>query len=151
MCCECIKKIRWGKVIWAGLVFLVIGFVVRQVEAVLTMNYYLMPEYFGVWSKVMMPSVGPPPASFMIISAIFIFLTGVVLAGFYDFIKELLPKKPGERVVCFMVTMISLLVVFFTLPVYLMFNVPVGLLVSWFLSTLVVLGGASVVFGKILR
>ncbi len=151
MDCECCRKIRWEKVLLAGVVFLVIAFIVRQVEAMLTISYYMMPQYFGLWSKLMMPNAGPPPASFMITSALFSLITGVVLAVFYECCKEMLPKKPGERTMCFTGTIAVLSIVFFSLPVYLMFNVPVWLLVSWTISTIVVVAGASMAFGKILR
>jgi len=41
--------------------------------------------------------------------------------------------------------------VFFTLPTYLMFNVPVGLLVSWFISTFIILTAGSWVMVKIIK
>ncbi len=37
--------------------------IVHTLESILTMGYYTDPAYFQVWSKVMMPAAGPPPAS----------------------------------------------------------------------------------------
>lgn len=146
-----IKEISWKKVAFSSLLFTIIAFVIRQVEAVLTMNYYKMPQYFGVWSKNMMPNAGPPPLSFMITSLIFTFVTGVSLALIYYYLKDHLPKEEKKRVLYFADLMIAASFVFFSLPTYLMFNVPLGLLVSWFVSTFIILTTASWIFVKILR
>lgn len=125
--------------------------VIRQVEAILTMKYYLSPQYFGVWSKLMMPQKGPPPANFFITSAIFTFATGVSLTLVYCYVKEMLPKPFMKRVFLFADLMIGTSFIFFTIPAYLMFNLPVGLLVSWFISSFVILVAASYTFVKIIR
>lgn len=151
MCCECLKKVRWGKVFLAGLVFLVIATIVRQVEAILTMKYYLMPEFFGVWSKVMMPKAGPPPASFFLTSLLFSLATGMTLAAFYDYIKNLLPKNQWQRMFCFTEIVVVLAFVFFSLPTYLLINLPLGLLGAWLVSTVVILFLATTVFVKLLK
>ncbi|MBL7159750.1 hypothetical protein ISS85_04695 [Candidatus Microgenomates bacterium] len=145
------KKIQWKKVLLAGIAYLVIATVVHQIEALLTMNYYMMPEYFGAWSKVMMPSAGPPPMSFMVISLVFSYVTGVTLAAVYDFIKDLLPKKFWPRVINFSDLIIGLMVVFFILPVYLLLNVPLGLLLSWLASSVLIIILGTMVLVKVLK
>lgn len=150
-CCHFLKKISWGKVLVAGLVFMVIAFVVRQIEAILTMSYYTDPTYFGVWSKVMMPKAGPPPLSFMVVSLLFSYLTGVTVAVFYDLIKDLLPKKFWPRVLNFTDLTVSLMIVFFTLPVYLLINLPFMLLVWWLGSSIVIVFLSAIAFAKMLK
>ena len=66
-----IAKIDLKKVLLASLAYTIVAMIIRQIEAVLTMRYYLMPEYFGVWSQVMMPTAGPPPPSFFTTSTSF--------------------------------------------------------------------------------
>ncbi len=145
------KEISWKKVIISGLIFTLISFILRQIEAVLTLKYYMMPEYFGVWSKVMMPSAGPPPASFMITSFIFTFVTGISIGLIYTYLKDHLPKDKKRRIFYFADLMIGTSFVFFTLPVYLLFNVPLGLLVSWFITTFISLTAGSWVLVKIIK
>lgn len=135
----------------AGFLFLIISFVIRNIEAVLTMKYYLMPAYFPVWSKLMMPSAGPPPAIFTIVSVLFSLFTGLVLAMTYAMIKDLLPAKFWGHVLCFASWLFVLSFVFFTLPVYLMINLPVGLLVSWLISSAVIFFLGSMIFVKIIK
>ena len=146
-----IKEISWKKVIISGLIISVISFAVRQIEAILTLKYYMMPDYFGVWSKVMMPAAGPPPLSFMITSLVFTFVTGVSLALIYYYLKDHLPENRKKRIFYFADLMIGTSFIFFTLPVYLMFNVPTGLLVSWFISTFIILTGSSWILVKIIK
>jgi len=145
------KEISWKKVLLSSLVFTIIAFIIRQIEAILTMNYYKMPEYFGLWSKTMMPKAGPPPVSFIITSLVFTFATGISLALIYYYLKDHLPKEEKKRILYFADLMIATSFVFFTFPVYLMFNVPLGLLVSWFVSTFIILTATSWILVKIVK
>lgn len=151
MCCEWMKKINWQKVLLAGFVYLIIATIVRQIEAALTMSYYTKPAYFGVWSKVMMPTAGPPPPSFMILSLLFTFITGLSLAVVFDFVKGLLPKDYWSKICCFTSLVVWLMVLFFTLPVYLLLNVPLMLLIWWFASSVVIVFLGTVVFVKVIK
>jgi len=155
-----IKKISWPKVLLCALIYTVVATVIHQIEAVFTMSYYTMPEFFGVWSKLMMPaspaslggpSAGPPPASFMVTSVILTFVSGISLALVYYYLRDILPKDAKRRVLFFADLMIALSFIFFTLPAYLLFNLPLALLVSWFISSFVILCAASFTFVKILR
>lgn len=146
-----IKNISAGKLILTGVVYTIIATVIHQAEALLTMGYYLKPEFFGLWSRLMMPRQGPPPSSFFITSAVFTFITGVSLGLVYYYIKEMLPKDFKKRVFLFADLMIGASFIFFTLPVYLLFNVPLGLLISWFVSSFAILISISYFFVKYLK
>jgi hypothetical protein len=145
------KEFSVKKILLTSVIFTIISFVIHQIEAVLTMKYYLMPQYFGVWSRVMMPGKGPPPVSFMVTSLIFTFVTGVSVTLIYYYLKDHLPKETGKRIFYFADLMVGTSFVFFTLPTYLMFNVPLGLLVSWFVSSFVILTLGSWVLVKIVK
>jgi hypothetical protein len=146
-----IKELNFKKLFLSGLIFAVISFIIRQIEALLTMKYYLMPQYFGAWSKLMMPSNGPPPPSFMITSFIFTLITGISVGLIYYYLKDHLPAEKGKRIFYFADLMLGTYLVFFTLPVYLMFNIPVGLLISWFISSFIILTLGSWVMVKIIK
>lgn len=146
-----VKELSLKKVLLTSVIFTIISFVLHQIEALLTMKYYLMPSYFGVWSKLMMPSNGPPPVSFMVTSLIFTFVTGVSITFIYYYLKDRLPEHKWKRIAYFTDLMIGTYFVFFTLPVYLMFNVPGGLLVSWFISTFVILLTSTFFIVKIVK
>lgn len=144
-----ITRINWGKVFLIGFLYTVVSMVVRQVEMLWTIKYYMDPRYFGVWNKLMMPNVGPPPPEFFIISAIITFSVGMSLTIIYYYLKEYLPKGYIPRSFFFADLMVATSFVFFTLPVFLMFNVPYGLLASWFVSTFVIILVSSLTIVKI--
>lgn len=146
-----IGRIHWGKVLLVGLLYTIIATVVRQLEVIWTMKYYTQPQYFGVWSKLMMPTAGPPPLEFMVTSMILTFASGMGLAIIYYYLKDYLPKGFWHRATFFADVLVSTSFIFFTLPVYLLFNVPVALLGWWFVSTFVVLFLASILIVKTIR
>lgn len=146
-----INKIAWGKVFLTAIIFTIVSFVLRQVETLLTIKYYMIPDYFGVWSKLMMPSNGPPPMAFMITSLIFTFVTGVSIALIYYYLRDHLPPLGFKRAFYFADVLIATSFVFFTLPAYLMFNLPVALLISWFISTFIILTFGSWLLVKIIK
>lgn len=146
-----LKELRWTKILLVGLIYTVFTTVIRQVEAILTMKYYLMPQYFGVWSKLMMPKAGPPPPEFVIMSLIFTFYSGIALTLIYYYIKNLLPKLFWKRIFFFADLMIAASFIFFTLPSYLMFNLPARLLISWFISGFVIIVFTSLTLVKIIN
>lgn len=143
--------IHWGKVFWVGFLFTLVSMVTHNVEAMLTMKYYLMPQYFGLWSKIMMPSAGPPPLTFFAVSLVITFTSGVSLTIIYYYLREYLPKGFWKRATYFADLMAATSLIFFTLPVFLMFNVPLVLLGSWFISTFLILIVASVLIVKIIN
>ena len=146
-----ITKIAWGKLLLSALIFTVISYVVHIIEAMLTIKYYMMPQYFGLWSKLMMPSSGPPPAAFTITSIVFAFVTGISVGLIYYYLRDHLPPVGFKRVFYFADILIATTFLFFTLPSYLMFNVPVGILVSWFISAFIILTAGSLVLVKIVK
>lgn len=146
-----VNTISWKKVTILGLIFTLLSFVVHQIEALLTMKYYLMPEYFGVWSKLMMPKPGPPPVEFFITSVVFSMVTGVGLCLIYYYLWEHLPKDKTKRIFYFADLMLGTYLVFFTLPSYLMFNLPAQLLGFWFLSSFLIITIYSALLVKVLN
>lgn len=146
-----LNQISWKKVSVFGFLYTVLAFIVRQIEVILTLKYYLNPDYFGVWSKLMMPNAGPPPSSFQITSVVFTFVSGVSLALIYYYLRSHLPESKKQRIFYFADLMVATSFIFFTLPVYLLFNVPFALLVSWFISSFVILVTASYLLVRIIK
>jgi hypothetical protein len=158
--CQLIQGVRWKKVVLGGFISLVIAIVIRQIEAMLTMDYYKMPELFGVWSKLMMPETGlpgtemvqgPPGAEFFLVSILSAFLSGVTLAALYEIIKDKLETGTWKRALNFTCFTVWLGIIFFTLPTILLINLPLELLGIWLISTAIILFLSSLVFGKILK
>lgn len=146
-----ISKIHWGKVFLIAFLYTIIATVIRQLEVVWTMKYYTLPQYFGVWSKSMMPTAGPPPPEFMILSTILTFASGMGITIIYYYLKDYLPKGFWHRSTFFADILVSTSFIFFTLPVFLLFNVPAALLGYWFVSTFVVLLLTSLLIVRIVK
>jgi hypothetical protein len=144
-------RIRWSKVIAASLIVFIIDMVIRQIEVLLTMKYYLMPEYFGVWSKLMMPKAGPPPPEFFVTSTLFSFLGALILACVYECIKTSLLKQFWPRVLGFTKLMTLLMLAFSYLPMFLLINLPQALIGTWLVTSILMTLIASIVFVKILK
>ena len=144
-------KIRWGKIILVSIILLVIQMVIMNIEAFFDMKYYIMPQYFTVWSGLMMPNAGPPPIEFFIMSSLFSFLSALVLACVYECFKGSLEKKFWSRVLGYTKLMALLSLIFAYLPMYLMINLPLGLIASWFISGILVIFLGTIVFVKVLK
>ncbi|MFH0834883.1 MAG: hypothetical protein V1881_00900 [Candidatus Micrarchaeota archaeon] len=138
---------NWKNLAFGAVAFAVIAEIAHVVEAMLTMNYYLDPAYFGTWSKIMMPAAGAPPAEFYMYSIVFALVTGALFAYVYSVVRGALPKKNtgiwyGKLV---------WLVAGFpgSLSMYLMFNMPVGLIAAWTVSSLIIYVAAGWALEKI--
>ena len=145
------KKIQWGRVLLSGVIYTVMANVVHILESFLTRSYYTLPEYAGVWSKLIMPHAGQPSPQFLALSLLFGLIVGIFLAFVYVSIQDVLPKPTWSRSFSFAGLLIGLELVLYILPVYLLFNVPVAILISWTISYSVIFILASILFVRILR
>lgn len=147
---EWFKNIKFAAILWSTLSYTIISMVIHQIEAIFTVGFYMMPEYFGVWSKLMMSEVGKPKPVFVVVSTLFALITGFILASTYNFFKDYLPQGYWSKVMSFSLLLSVISVVTFTLPVILLFNVPVVLMLYWLLSGVFIFFFGSMVFVKII-
>lgn len=145
-------KLNFCRVFLAGVLFAVLAQVIHTLGAFLAMGYYTMPEYFSVWSKIMMPSAGPPPLSFMVYSIIFGVISGILISLVYSVVKS---SIPGNKV-CKKGLVYGLFVFLVGgipgyLSLFLLINLPSALILSWAFETLLVDLFGGVVIAKILK
>ncbi len=152
---EWMKNVRWHRVFVSGSIAAVCMWVIKQVEAVLTMKYYLDPANFGIWSTFMMPAspmggpkAGPPPMGFFVMSALFTLATGITLAAIFDFMRPSFGKNYWSRVIGFTDIIVGLSIVLTFLPMLLLLKVPVILLAAWLISTFVSVFIGAMIFAK---
>lgn len=130
----------------------IIGQVVHIIEAMLTLEYYMDPTYFGVWSKILMPGPGPPPAEFYYYSVVFAFITWTIFGYAFEIFGQALSEKNVIQKGLLFGGMIFLIAVIPNLlSMYLLINLPVGLLVSWTMTSLILYLVAGVVSAKLIR
>jgi len=134
-----LNRINWWRVVIFAAIWAVITEVVHTVGAILAMPYYLMEEYFPVWSKVMMPAAGPPPASFYVYGIVYGLIAGFLFAVVYNIVKDSVPGKSAAKkglAYGLMVFAVAGLPVAFTL--HLLINLPCVLILAWAVESLVI-------------
>jgi uncharacterized membrane protein YeaQ/YmgE (transglycosylase-associated protein family) len=133
------------KIIVAGIVFAIIAQIIHTVESMATMNFYQDPAYFAVWSKIMMPTAGPPPTEFYIYSIIFGIIAGIIYAMIYSMINKSIPGKTITNKGLYFGFLLFLVGIPWSLTMYLLINLPPLLLVAWSITSLVI----DLIFGVI--
>lgn len=140
------------KVLVATIIFVVVSQTIHTLGAFFGMKYYLMPEYFPVWSKIMMPEPGPPPMKFTLMSIGVSVLTGLIYSLLYYTIMESVPGKNGFR------RGISLgLILFFVaglpnlLSMVLLINLPLQLVIFWLVETFLISIIAGTLMGIVIK
>ncbi len=114
------------------------------------MSYYTNPEYFALWSKLMMPANGPPGTEFFIASILIDIIIGIILAGSYSLLAVSIPGEGISKGINYGILLFLIAGVPFTLSMYLLFAVPGSLLVYWAISTLVIYLISGAAFAKIM-
>jgi hypothetical protein len=116
-----IKKINWGRTVLVGFLYSIVALIVDTL-------------------------VGGAKAGIM--SFVITLATGISIAVIYYYTKDLLQKKFLNRMLFFADLMIGFSFIFFTLPAYMIFNVPLGTLAVWFAGTFIKLVYASFITVK---
>jgi len=141
-------KMKTWKIIVAGIVFAIIAQIIHYVEAIATMDFYMDPDYFAVWSKIMMPTAGPPPNEFYYYSIVFGVITGIIYAVVYAMIKKSVLGKTIVKQGIYFGFFLFLLGIPHFLSMYLLINLSTMLLVYWTISGLIVnlIGGVVIAY-----
>jgi hypothetical protein len=143
--------IGW-KVLVFAILMTIIGEAVHIIESMLTLGYYMDPTYFGVWSKIMMPGPGPPPAEFYYYSVIFALITWAIFGFAYEKLGRAMPEKnvfdKGLQFggMIFLIAGIPTL-----LSMYLLINLPRGLLAAWTTTALILYLIGGVLAAKLMK
>lgn len=131
---------------------MIIATVFRTVESMMTMDYYMDPDYFSVWSKLMMPTAGSPPIEFTVTSIVFAFIGGLLFAGVYNVIakgvpgKTLLRKGINYGLIIWIVAGIP-----FSLSMVLLINLPIDLIAFWTVTSLIIYSIVGAATSKIVK
>lgn len=134
-CCQ----FPWGRFVGASVLYVIISQIIHTLAAFLTMKYYLLEEYFPVWSKIMMPKEGPPPATFYYYSLGFGLISAMLFVLVYWILKNGLPGKTLAKKGLIYGLLVCLVA---TIPGYLsmimLINLPLALVISWAVECLVI-------------
>ncbi len=142
-------KPSFWKVLLGGVIFAVIAQIIHSIGAFATMSYYTLPDYFTVWSKLMMPTAGPPPTSFYVYSLLFNLITGLLLIAGYIWVEGSLKSHGWKKGAKFGLLLFLLAGIPGALGMFLTINLPVALVVSWAIEGLVIGVLSGMCFAKL--
>jgi hypothetical protein len=132
-------------VLISAVLFLIVSQIVHILFSFVGMGYYLDPAYADVWSKIMMPGPGPPPAEFYYYSIAFGFITALIYVIVYTKFKSAVPgDTPAKKGLNYGIWLIFIAG---TIPgylaMYLLINLPIALIGIWAAESLIIalLGG----------
>jgi len=140
------------RVIISGVIFMAISYVIHMLGALVDMNYYLDSNYFRVWSKIMMPTAGPPPMEFTLYSLLFGLIGGILFALVYYYIKDAIKLKGAAKKGLFYGLLVILVALIpGSLSMTLLFNLPLLLVVSWAVQGAIVYLLSGMITAKLIK
>jgi hypothetical protein len=131
-------RINGIRLIIAALAYTLFAYILHIIGALLTMQFYLDPAYFPVWSRLLMPTAGPPPLSFSVYSLILGFITALLFTFIYLKVRPLFKGKSRARMGAtygFGVFLVGGLPGFFML--WLLINLPFLLIADYAVESLI--------------
>jgi hypothetical protein len=142
-------RINAVRFLLAALAYTVFAYILHVIGALLTMQYYLDPSYFPVWSRLLMPTAGPPPLTFSVYSFILGYITALLFTFIYLKIRPLFKGKSKVHMGStygFGVFLVGGLPGF--LMLWLLINLPLLLIVDWAIEGLItnMIGGVLVAY-----
>jgi hypothetical protein len=142
-------RINALRFILAALAYTLFAFILHLIGAVLTMQYYMDPAYFPIWSKILMPTAGPPPLAFSAYSLILGYIAALLFTFIYLKVRPLFKGKSRVRMGStygFGVFLVGGLPGF--LMLWLLINLPLLLIADWAIEGLIanIVGGVLVAY-----
>lgn len=145
--CTCKTNFNWKQIVIAIVAIVIVSQIVHMVSATATMGFYMDPAYTQVWSNIMMPTAGPPPATFYYYSILFTVITAMFFTMVYSMIgccvpgKTLINRGLTYGLLIFLVGGLPSM-----LTTYLIINIPAGLAAYWAVEILAInlIGGMIV-------
>ena len=135
-------------VLIAAVLFTLTSQLVIMFESAATMDIYLMPEYFPVWSKLMMPDMGPPPLTFFVISVLVSFALALAYAAVFWIVRPGIPGEGIMRGLSYGLILYFMSGVPSLLGMFLLINLPEKFFIAGTVSSLVnfLIGGIIIVW-----
>ena len=144
-------NINYWRVLLVAVIYAIISQIVHSVSSMLTMSYYMIEEYWPVWSKIMMPTAGPPPMSFFLYSLLFAFIAGLLFAYVYNMIKKSMPGKTVCKGLHYGILVFLIAGIPSTLGYILLINLPIALLLYWALEMLIIYLVMRIITAKLIK
>ena len=118
-------------VLIAAVLFTLTSQLVIMFESAATMDIYMMPEYFPVWSRLMIPDMGPPPATFFVTSILVSFALALIYAAVFWIVSPGIPGEGLTKGVSYGLILFFLSGVPSPLIMLLLINLPAKFFIAW--------------------
>jgi len=141
----------WKNIFISAVLFAVISMVVHTIGAIADMDYYTNSAYSSIWSPIMMPGPSPPGMEFYAISFAFSFAIGAIFAAAFSMLRASIPGDDLRKGADYGLLLFILVQIPYVLTDFLMLAVPLALLLSWTLQSLVVFVLGGLAFSKLIR
>ena len=145
-------RINTVRFLIAALAYTVFSYIVHLAGALLTLPYYMDPAYFSVWSKLLMPTAGPPPLTFSVYSLILGFIVALLFVFVYLRVRPLFKGKSRVRMGAtygFGVFLVGSLPGFFML--WLLINLPFLLILDYTVEALIANVGGGIITAYVMQ
>jgi hypothetical protein len=143
---------KFLRIILAGIICMVISYAVNMVSALLTIDFYKDPAYYQVWSKIMMPTAGPPPWYFALYAIAFSLIGGILIAVVYYFVKSAFRQKSAVKKGLFYGLLLFLVAgIPPMLSMILLINLPLMLVIIWIIMSGIVYLLDGMVVAKLVK
>lgn len=140
-----------ARILGSGILFGLIAMIVHLSLVFAVRGYYMDPVYLSVWSKLMMPTPGRPPVSFYFYALGFNMLAGILFALVYTVIGACVPGKQFiSRGLMYGLLVFLVGVIPGYLALYLLINLPIGLLALWVVESFIIYLIGGVVVAKLI-
>ncbi len=143
-------EIRWKRITGVAFMYMVFVSIVRIIELNLAMRYF-NPKHVCASNLCLLNQSSQMVRIALVATVFYTFVTGVVLATLYDFLRPLLFGAYWRRVYRFSDIVLSLYIVLWCVPAFVVFGVPLSLLAIWTLSGGITIVFAAMVFARYLH
>jgi len=139
------------KIILATFIFAILSQAVHSLGTFWEMEFYQDPQYFSVWSKLMMPKAGSPPLSFYGFSLLFSLINGFIFTLIYNLYFSKIPTTLLKKGIVFGIVAFLFWGLGSFLETVLIINLPISLLFSWLVQSLAICLGGALIVARIFR
>ena len=141
----------WKNIFISAILFALISVVVHTIGAFASMDYYMNPAYFPLWSTLMMPGPNPPGTEFYVASFACAIVVGGIFAAAFSMLRKSIPGTDLRKGADYGLLLFILVQIPYVLTDFLLLAVPVTVLLAWALESLIIYVLAGLVFSKLIR
>lgn len=150
----CLKgvKFNWPKIIGASILFAIVSQIFHTIGAMASMNFYIDPAYFSLWSPIMMHGNAAPGIEFFAYALAFAFISALIYSCVYSVLRDRVPgSSPAEKGAAYGFLLFLVATIPGSLSMMLILAVPLALNLLWATEALAIFLVGGTIIGKMLK